>query len=93
MMDPSNQSTCVCVEDYRTLAKTKLPKDVFAYIDSGSDDEVTKKQNHRAFGRLVMIPRVLRDATKVDLETELFGKKCSMPFGFAPWAMNQIVHK
>ena len=39
-----------------------------------------------------MIPRVLRNADNFNFESELFGKKCSAPFGFAPWAMNKIVH-
>lgn len=84
---------CVCLEDYRILAEQKLPKEVFTYIDSGSGSESTKQNNHNAFSQIVMIPRILRDASRVSTETTLFGKKCRAPFGFAPWAMNKIVHE
>ena len=50
----------VCVEDYRALAQQKLSKEIFTYIDSGADEERTRKNNHKAFSKFVMIPRVLR---------------------------------
>lgn len=40
----------------------------------------------------MLLPRVLRDGEGICLKTSLFGKSLSMPVGFAPWAMNKIVH-
>ena len=68
------QDRCVCLEDYRLLAQKTLPKEVFSYIDSGADLEKTKKNNHKAFQKLVMIPRVLLDGTNVNMGTTIFGK-------------------
>jgi len=40
-----NLKDCYNVEDFRKLAKKKLPSPIFHYIDGGSDDEVTLKRN------------------------------------------------
>lgn len=52
---------CVCLEDYRSLAQKVLPLETFTYIDSGADDEVTIQNNIKAFQKIVLLPRVLRD--------------------------------
>jgi isopentenyl diphosphate isomerase/L-lactate dehydrogenase-like FMN-dependent dehydrogenase len=52
---------CVCLEDYRNLAKKVLPLETFTYIDSGADDEVTVQNNVKAFQKIVFFPRILRD--------------------------------
>jgi isopentenyl diphosphate isomerase/L-lactate dehydrogenase-like FMN-dependent dehydrogenase len=41
----------------------------------------------------LLFPRILRDGHGVDIKTHLFGKECSAPIGFAPWAMNIIMNK
>lgn len=62
---------CFNVEDFRRLARRRLPKPMFHYIDGGSDDESTMKNNITAFDDLVL-PRVV-DAVGGTLEVILDG--------------------
>jgi isopentenyl diphosphate isomerase/L-lactate dehydrogenase-like FMN-dependent dehydrogenase len=69
-----------------------IPREAFEYIDSGSEEEKTLKENSSSFHRLMIVPRVLASSSTTDLTTSLFGRKLSLPFGFAPWAMNTLSH-
>jgi (S)-2-hydroxy-acid oxidase len=83
---------CVCAEDFRDAARKLMRGEVFEYIDSGSEDEKTLKENSTSFHRLMIVPRVLTSSTTTDLSTSLFGRTLALPFGFAPWAMNALSH-
>ena len=58
---------CYNFEDFRSLAKKKLPSPIFHYIDGGADDEVTLKRNTDSFNNCDLIPNVLTDVSNVDL--------------------------
>ena len=49
----------VCVADFRTIAQTKLPRPTFEFIETGSADQVTLRENTAAFQRLKLLPPVL----------------------------------
>ncbi len=87
-----NLKDCNNVEDFKKLAKKKLPSPIFHYIDGGSDDEVTLKRNTEAFNSCDLIPNVLADVSKVDLSTTVFGKKIDFPLFLAPTAMHRLYH-
>lgn len=70
--------------DYRELARRRLPHFLFEYIDGGSYAEVTLKRNTADLERIALRQRVLRDVSAIDLSTELFGRKHSMPVALAP---------
>lgn len=72
------------VYDYRELAKRRLPKFLFEYIDGGSYAEVTLNQNRADLERIALRQRVARDVSQIDLSTELFGHKYAMPVALAP---------
>ena len=55
------------VEDFRRLAKRRLPFPVFHYIDGAADDEVTLQRNTEAFNNCDLVPNVLRGVEKIDL--------------------------
>ena len=46
-------------EDFRRVAKKKLPAPIFHYIDGGSDDEVTLKRNTESFSKCDLVPNIL----------------------------------
>ena len=50
-----NIKNCHNFEDFRKLAKKKLPSPIFHYIDGGADDEITLKRNTKAFEKLSLI--------------------------------------
>ena len=85
-------SDCYNVDDFRKLAKQKLPSPIFHYIDGGADDEVTLKRNTDSFDDCDLIPSVLTDVSKVDLSTTVFGKKIDMPIFLSPTAMQRLYH-
>tara|TARA_Y100000590_G_scaffold358570_1_gene413978 strand:- start:1742 stop:2896 length:1155 start_codon:yes stop_codon:yes gene_type:complete len=83
---------CHNVEDFRKLAKKKLPSPIFNYIDGGSDDEVTLKRNTESFNKCDLIPNVLSNVSNVDLSAEVFGQKINFPLFLAPTAMHKLYH-
>jgi (S)-2-hydroxy-acid oxidase len=85
-------SQCVSLEDFRHAAEASLPKAAFEYLDSGSSDEQTLHENETSFHRLMIVPRVLKSISHPDMTTTLFGRTLSLPFGFAPSAMQLICH-
>ena len=75
------------VSDYRELARRRLPRLLFDYIDGGSYAEATLRRNVEDFETVVLRQRVLRDVSKISLETELFGQAMSMPVALGPIGM------
>jgi len=72
------------VGDYRELARRRLPHFLFEYLDGGSYDEVTLAANRDDLSAVKLRQRVLRDVSKLDLSTLLFGQKWSLPVGLGP---------
>ena len=72
------------VTDYRALAKARLPHFLFEYLDGGSYDEVTLRRNVDDLQAIALRQRVLRDVSSIDLTTELFEKRWSLPVGLGP---------
>ena len=66
---------CYNFEDFRKLAKKKLPAPIFHYIDGGSDDETTLRRNTNSFNDCDLVPNILASVGKPDLSTKLFGRK------------------
>ena len=87
-----NLKDCHNVEDFRKLAKKKLPSPIFHYIDGGSDDEVTLKRNTESFNKCDLVPNVLTDVSSVDLSTTVLGKKIDFPLFLAATAMHRLYH-
>ena len=73
-----NLSDCHNVEDFRKLAKKKLPSPIFHYIDGGSDDETTLKRNTESFLKCDLVPNILAGVGEPDLSTTVFGQKIEM---------------
>jgi len=70
--------------DYRAAAKSKLPPFLFHYIDGGSYAEHTLKRNIEDLADISLRQRVLRNMTDLDISTNLFGEKFSLPVVLAP---------
>jgi isopentenyl diphosphate isomerase/L-lactate dehydrogenase-like FMN-dependent dehydrogenase len=67
------------IEDLRRLARGRLPRGIFEYVDRGTEDELALRNNREAFERVKLVPRVLNDVSSVDLRTTLFDREMSMP--------------
>ena len=85
-----NLNDCYNFEDFRKLAKKKLPAPIFHYIDGGADDEVTLNRNTNSFNDCGLVPNVLASVGEPDLSTTLFGRKIDMPLFLSPTAMQSL---
>ena len=74
----------VSIEDLRTIARRRLPRAIFDFFDGGAEDEVTLRENRAAFERVRLLPKVLVNVAKVDLSTEIFGNRSTLPLAIAP---------
>ncbi len=72
------------VEDLHRMAKRKLPKIIFDYIEGGVEDERGLARNEAAFHRHRLLPRYLVDVSKRDQSATVFGRTYSSPFGISP---------
>lgn len=82
----------VNVDDLRTIARRRLPRGVFDYIDGAAEDERSLANNAAAFARLEFRPNVLRDVSAIDTSTTLFGRRVSMPLVLAPTGYSRLTH-
>ena len=87
-----NIKDCHNVEDFRKLAKKKLPSPIFHYIDGGSDDEVTLRRNTESFNKCDLLPNVLTDVSNIDLSTTVLGQKIAFPLFLAATAIHKLYH-
>ncbi len=72
------------IADLRRLAKRRLPRMIFDFIDGGAEDEVTLRANRDAYEQLRFAPRVLRNVVKVDTTCEVLGAASNHPIVVAP---------
>ncbi len=80
----------VNVEDLRTVARRRLPRGVFDYIDGGAEDELTLAANVSAYRRMIWKPRVLRDVGEITISSTLLGKPLAFPLVLAPTGFTRI---
>lgn len=74
----------VTAEDYRLLAKKRLPRFLFDYLDGGAGEEKTAAANLAGLDAVSLRQRVLIDVDGLDTATTLFGQTCRMPLALAP---------
>jgi len=72
------------VSDYRDLARRRLPRFLFEYMDGGSYDEVTLRRNQQDLQDIVLRQRVLRNVSDIDLSATLLGQQARLPVALAP---------
>ncbi|MGO4403541.1 alpha-hydroxy acid oxidase [Bosea sp. RAF48] len=75
---------CFNVEDVRRLAKRRLPKGLFNFIDRATEDDLARGRNRAAFRALTFLPRTLVDVAERSTEAVLFGERHAMPLAVAP---------
>ena len=85
-------SNCHNYNDFRKLAKKKLPSPIFHYIDGGSDDESTLNRNTDSFNDYDLVPNVLAGVSNIDMSTTVLGEKIDFPLFPAATAMHRLYH-
>lgn len=83
---------CYNFHDFRRLAKRRLPKPIFDYIDGAADDELTYRRNTESFSKVDLIPNILRGVENVDLSVTVMGQKLALPIYCSPTALQRLFH-
>lgn len=80
------------IADLRALARRRLPRPIFDYIDGGADDEVTLERNSSAFSCYEIVPDVLTDVSTIFTHTTLFNQPPACPLMLAPTGLTRMFH-
>ena len=88
----SRLSKALNIEDLRELARRRVPRIVFNYIDGGAEGEWTLRENRRAFDAVTFRPRQAVAMTACDLRTRVLGAELSMPILLAPVGYLRVMH-
>ena len=75
------------IDDLKRMAKRRMPKIMFDFIEGGVEDEVALRTNADAFRELRIVPRYYIDTSKREQRAKLFGRTYASPFGIAPTGM------
>jgi isopentenyl diphosphate isomerase/L-lactate dehydrogenase-like FMN-dependent dehydrogenase len=82
----------VCIEDFRPIARQRLPKPVFDYLDGGAEGEITLRENCRVFDDITFRPRHAVALADCALCTTALGFNLSLPFMLAPVGYSRLMH-
>lgn len=80
------------IGDLRRLARRRLPRVIFDYIDGGAEGEVTLRENCRAFESVTLRPRQAVAVPACDLATTVLGTQVSLPFLLAPVGSSRMFY-
>ena len=80
------------VADLRLLARRRLPRPIFDYIDGGADDEVSLRRNVTAFASYELLPDVLNDVSAIRTGTRIFGEPSRWPLMLSPTGLTRMFH-
>ena len=86
-------SDCHNIDDFRRLAKQRLPWPVFDYIDGAADDEVTKARNTSAFDTVDLVPDVLAGVGQIDTSCQIMARHSALPLVLSPTALQRAFHR
>ena len=82
----------VCIEDLRSIARRRIPRAVFDYLDGGAEGEVTLRENCRVFEDVTFRPRQAVEVSSCNLGTQVLGFNLSLPFLLAPVGYSRLMH-
>ena len=85
-------NSAVNLAELRLLAKRRVPKAVFDYVDGGANDELAYARSQEIYSRIEFKARVLRDVSVIDLKTKILGKESALPIIFAPTGYTRMMH-
>ncbi len=87
-----NLSDCHNIEDFRRLARRRLPWPVFDYIDGGADDELALARNIAAYADCDLVPDVLAGVGDIDPSVVILGRRSALPLILSPTALQRVFH-
>src|SRR6195952_2600528 len=79
--------SAINIDDLKRMARRRLPKIMFDFIEGGVEDEVGLRTNANAFRNQRLVPRYYVDTSKREQRAKLLGRSYASPFGIAPTGM------
>jgi len=79
--------------DFESVAREVMEPQAWGYYSSGGDDEITLRDNHMAFQRITMRPRILVNVRDIDMTTSVMGVPSSLPLYFTATALGKLAHQ
>jgi L-lactate dehydrogenase (cytochrome) len=92
MYVPSSLSRARNIADLRRMARARLPRMVFDYIDGGADDELALQRNEARFREIELVWDALVDVSAVDTSAVIMGAPSRLPFLISPTATSRLFH-
>jgi L-lactate dehydrogenase (cytochrome) len=92
MYVPSSIARARNIADLRSLARRRLPRMVFDYIDGGADDELTLARNEKRLREIELVWDALADVAKIDASATIMGEPSRLPFLISPTATSRLFH-
>jgi L-lactate dehydrogenase (cytochrome) len=89
---PSSIARARNIADLRRMARVRLPRMVFDYIDGGADDEVTLARNVSRFRDIELVWDALANVAEIDTSTTIMGAHSASPFFIGPTATSRLFH-
>ena len=80
-------------DDFRRLARRRLPRVVYDFVEGGADGEVTLRANHAAFDRVRFTASSLVDVAERDPGATVLGRRLEVPFICGPAGLARLVHR
>ena len=80
------------VSDLRRMARTRVPRAVFDYVDGGAEAELSMRRARQALARVEWRPRILRDVASTDPGTRILGRPAAMPLALGPTGFTRMMH-
>jgi L-lactate dehydrogenase (cytochrome) len=90
--EPRNLRECHNISDLRDLARRRLPRPIFHYVDGAAEDEITLRRNTSAFDDIQIIPRCLQGVSVVKTSTRLLGQDIEWPVFCGPTGASRFCH-
>ncbi|HEX4717144.1 MAG TPA: alpha-hydroxy acid oxidase [Thermoleophilaceae bacterium] len=92
-LDPRRRRLARCHDlgDMRAIARRRIPRAVFDYVDGGADDEITLQRNVEAYRRWEFVPRNLEDVASADSSVVLLGNRLPQPLVFSPTGYTRMM--
>lgn len=90
--EPPALHSLINLHDFEHVAQKHLPANAWAYYSSGADDEISKRNNARAYQKIALRPRILRKIPSVDTTTAILGHSVSLPVYISPVGIAKLAH-
>ncbi len=90
---PASIEDCVNLDEVERLGMAKLDLNAISYYISGANNEITLARNRKYFNKILLNQKILKNVSKISLETEVLGRKIAFPVCFSPTAIQKMAHE